>query len=66
VLAVIMIALALANRFSVSPAIATGSETARNELAWTVAGELGLGIVVVLLAAFLGMMPPMSMPTPME
>jgi len=60
VLAAIMISLALANRLRVAPAIGAGSQAAQTELAWTVASELALGLIVILLAAFLGTMSPVA------
>jgi len=58
VLAAIMVSLALANRFRLAPAIGAGSEAAHSEMTWTVTSELALGLIVTLLAAFLGTMSP--------
>ena len=58
VLAAVMIALALANRFRLTPAICEGSATAPQTLAWNVIVELVIGAAIITLAAFLGLLPP--------
>ncbi len=56
-LAALMIALALANRFRLTPAIHAGDPDGTGMLRWSVATELTVGAVVVFLAALLGLLP---------
>jgi copper resistance protein D len=56
-LATLMIALALANRFRLTPAIHAGDPGAAGTLRWSVATELTVGAVVVFLGALLGLLP---------
>jgi putative copper resistance protein D len=58
VLAAIMIAIALANRFGLVPALRRGEPEARETLTLAVVSELGAGILIVAIVSFLGLLPP--------
>jgi putative copper resistance protein D len=61
VLAGLMVALALTNRFSVLPGLEAGEVQARETIPLTVAAELSFALAIVLIVGFLGLMPPMQM-----
>jgi len=61
VLAAVMIALALTNRFGLLPGIARGEAEAQDTLSTTVAVELACGAAVLLVAGLLGMTAPLTM-----
>ena len=57
-LAATMMALALANRFRLTPAIHAGEADSTIVLRWSTQAELSLGAIVVFLASLLGLLPP--------
>jgi putative copper resistance protein D len=59
-LAAIMMALALANRFRLTPAIRAGEPDAAIVLRWSIQAELSLGTIIVFLASLLGLLPPIA------
>ena len=61
ILAAIMISLALANRLWLTPAVRAGDADPTEALRWSIASELGIGVVIVFLASLLGLLP-YSMP----
>jgi putative copper resistance protein D len=61
VLAGVMIALALTNRFGVLPALARGETEARDTIPLTVLAELGCAGLILLAVGFLGLTSPMQM-----
>lgn len=60
VLAAFMIALALTNRLSLVPRMAEGDAEADQTLVWSMTAEIVLGVIVVILAGFLGLSSPMA------
>jgi len=61
VLAAVMIALALTNRFGVLPALARGEDEAQDTIPLTVSAELGAAIAILVIVGFLGLTAPMQM-----
>jgi putative copper resistance protein D len=61
VLAGLMIALALTNRFSLLPGLARGEKEAAENLPLTLYAELGAALLIVLVVGFLGLTAPMQM-----
>jgi putative copper resistance protein D len=61
VLAAVMVALALANRFSILPGLRSGHAEARESLPLSVAGELVCSVAILLIVGFLGLTAPMAM-----
>lgn len=61
VLAGFMIALALTNRFGVTPALARGEKDAAETIPITLVGELACAGAILLIVGFLGLTAPMSM-----
>jgi len=61
VLAAVMIALALTNRFGLTPAIAKGEKEAAETLAWTLFAELSCAALILLAVGILGLTAPMQM-----
>ena len=61
VLAGLMIALALTNRFGVLPGLVRGDKEAANTLPITLYTELGAALLIVLIVGFLGLTSPMQM-----
>jgi putative copper resistance protein D len=61
VLAALMIALALTNRFGVLPGLARGDKEAAETLPLTLFAELGSAILVIVVVGFLGLTAPMQM-----
>ena len=61
VLAGLMVALALTNRFGVLPALARGDAEARDTIPLTVLAELGAALLILLIVGFLGVTAPMQM-----
>ncbi len=61
VLAGLMVALALTNRFSILPGLEAGEAQAAETIPLTVAAELSFALAIVLIVGFLGLMPPMQM-----
>ncbi len=60
VLAALMVALALTNRFGVLPALGRGDKEARDTIPLTVLAELGAGLLILLIVGFLGLTAPMQ------
>jgi putative copper resistance protein D len=58
VLAALMVALALTNRFGLVPALARGEPEAQDSLSTSVFAELASGIIVVTIVGFLGLVAP--------
>lgn len=61
VLAAVMIALALTNRFGLMPALARGDKEARETLPWTLFAELSCAALILLAVGILGLTAPMRM-----
>lgn len=61
VLAAVMVALALTNRFGVLPGLERGEAEASETIPLTVLAELGAALLIVLIVGFLGLEPPMAM-----
>jgi len=61
VLAAVMIALALTNRFGVLPGLARGEREAAETLPLTLSAELAGAILIVVIVGFLGLTAPMQM-----
>jgi putative copper resistance protein D len=61
VLAAVMVALALTNRFSVLPALARGDQEASDTIPLTVLAELGAALLILAIVGFLGLTAPMQM-----
>ena len=61
VLAAVMIALALTNRFGLMPAIAKGEKEAAENLRWTLFAELSCAALILLAVGILGLTAPMQM-----
>jgi putative copper resistance protein D len=61
VLAGVMIALALTNRFGVLPGLARGEKEAQDTIPLTVLAELGCAALILLAVGFLGLTSPMQM-----
>jgi putative copper resistance protein D len=61
VLAAVMIALALTNRFGVLPALARGEPEAQDTIPLTVSAELGAALAILAIVGFLGLTAPMQM-----
>ncbi|HEY2885131.1 MAG TPA: CopD family protein [Rhizomicrobium sp.] len=61
VLAAVMIALALTNRFGLMPAIARGDKEAGETLPWTLFAELSCAGLILLAVGILGLTAPMQM-----
>lgn len=61
VLAGLMVALALTNRFGVLPGLERGEDEAAETLPLTVVAELSCAVLIVVIVGFLGQMPPMQM-----
>ena len=61
VLAAVMVALALTNRFGVLPGLERGEAEASETIPLTVFAELGAALLIVLVVGFLGLEPPMAM-----
>ena len=61
VLAAVMVALALTNRFGVLPGLERGEAEAAETIPLTVLAELGAAVLIVLIVGFLGLEPPMAM-----
>jgi putative copper resistance protein D len=61
VLAMVMVALALTNRFGVLPALARGEREAAETIPLTVLAELGAALAILLIVGFLGVTAPMQM-----
>ncbi len=61
VLAGLMVALALTNRFGVLPALARGEAEAQDTIPLTVLAELGAALLILLIVGFLGVTAPMQM-----
>ena len=61
VLAAMMIALALTNRFGVLPALARGEDEAQETIPLTVSAELGAAVAILVIVGFLGLTAPMQM-----
>ncbi|MBS0470766.1 MAG: CopD family protein [Proteobacteria bacterium] len=61
VLAGLMVALALTNRFGVLPGLEHGEAEAAETIPLTVVAELSCAVLIVLIVGFLGQMPPMQM-----
>jgi len=61
VLAALMVALALSNRFGVLPALARGDAEAGDTIPLTVLAELGAALLILLIVGFLGVIAPMQM-----
>ncbi|MEJ0026787.1 MAG: CopD family protein [Rhizomicrobium sp.] len=61
VLAGLMVALALTNRFGVLPALARGDKEAQDTIPLTVLAELGAGLAILLIVGILGLTAPMRM-----
>ena len=61
VLAGLMVALALTNRFGVLPALARGDAEAKDTIPLTVLAELGAALLILLIVGFLGLTAPMQM-----
>ena len=61
VLAGLMVALALTNRFGVLPALARGDTEAQNTIPLTVLAELGAALAILLIVGYLGLTAPMQM-----
>jgi len=61
VLAAVMIALALTNRFGLMPAMAQGDKEAEQTLPWTLCAELSCAALILLAVGILGLTAPMQM-----
>ncbi|HXC53830.1 MAG TPA: CopD family protein [Rhizomicrobium sp.] len=61
VLAAVMVALALTNRFGVLPGLARGEPEAEDTIPLTVLAELSCAVLILLLVGFLGLTAPMQM-----
>lgn len=61
VLAFVMVALALTNRFSLLPGLQKGEAEAAETLPFTVLAELGAALTILVLVGFLGLTAPMQM-----
>ena|ERR1700710_842110 len=61
VLAMVMVALALTNRFAVLPALARGEREAAETIPLTVLAEFGAALAILLIVGFLGVTAPMQM-----
>ncbi len=61
VLAALMVALALTNRFGVLPGLARGEKEAAQTLPVTLFAELGSAILIIVVVGFLGLTAPMQM-----
>jgi copper resistance protein D len=61
VLAAVMVALALTNRFSVLPGLERGDTEARETIPLTVLAELGAALAILTIVGFLGLTAPMQM-----
>jgi putative copper resistance protein D len=61
VLAALMVALALANRFSLLPGIGAGHAEAEQNLVGSVIAEIATGAIIVGIVGFLGILPPLAM-----
>jgi putative copper resistance protein D len=61
VLAAVMIALALTNRFGLMPGLARGESEAAQTLPFTVIAELGCALAILLVVGILGLTSPMAM-----
>ena len=61
VLAALMVALALTNRFGVLPGLARGEKEAADTLPLTLFAELGSAILIIVVVGFLGLTAPMQM-----
>jgi putative copper export protein len=61
VLAAVMVALALTNRFGVLPGLVRGDREAEETIPLTVIAELSCATLILLIVGFLGLMPPMAM-----
>ena len=61
VLAALMVALALTNRFGVLPGLERGESEAAETIPLTVIAELGAAVLIVAIVGFLGIEPPMAM-----
>ncbi len=61
VLAMVMVALALTNRFGVLPALAQGDREAAETIPLTVLAEFGAALAILLIVGFLGITAPMQM-----
>ena len=61
VLAAVMVALALTNRFGVLPGLARGEAEAQDTIPLTVLAELGCAVLIVIIVGFLGLTAPMEM-----
>ncbi|MEI9991244.1 MAG: CopD family protein [Rhizomicrobium sp.] len=61
VLAGLMVALALTNRFGVLPALARGDREARDTIPLTVLAELGAALLILMIVGILGLTAPMQM-----
>jgi putative copper resistance protein D len=61
VLAALMVALALTNRFAVLPGLVRGEREAGDTIPLTVIAELSCAMLILLIVGFLGLTPPMAM-----
>lgn len=61
VLAAVMIALALTNRFGLLPSLVRREREAAETIPLTVGAELACALLIVLIVGFLGLLPPMQM-----
>jgi len=61
VLAALMVALALANRFSLLPGVSAGNVEAEHNLVGSVIAEIVTGAIIVVIVGFLGILPPLAM-----
>ncbi|MEI9995475.1 MAG: CopD family protein [Rhizomicrobium sp.] len=61
VLAMLMVALALTNRFAVLPGLVRGDADARETIPLTVVAELSCAVLIVAIVGFLGVIAPMEM-----
>ncbi len=61
VLAALMAALALANRFSLLPGVSAGNAEAEQNLMGSVIAEIATGAIIVVIVGFLGILPPLAM-----
>jgi putative copper resistance protein D len=61
VLAALMVALALANRFSLLPGVSVGNVEAEQNLVGSVIAEIATGAIIVMIVGFLGVLPPLAM-----
>ena len=61
VLAAVMVALALTNRFGLMPSLARGENEAAQTLPITVFAELGCALAILLVVGILGLTSPMAM-----